>query len=294
MKYEALIFEGGGMKGLCYVGALLELSRDNFIDLSKVNRFGGTSAGSIIATLLACNYTLEEIEAIMFQTKWKKAMDGNFGLFRNMYRLFKKFGYHKGLFVEKLINRLLLKKIGKNNITFEQLHNMTGNHLKIVGTNITQNKVVYMDHIHTPDMPVAKGVQISTCIPFIFEPVTYKDEVYVDGGLIRNLDTNMFREFEVPTLVFDLVDNLPIGDKISNMVMYFQKVIGMIHKEANKYQLSPFEHVMQIHENEVVPYNFNISKENLFYLKQVGITYAKEFKLSMRYGNSDGYTNNRL
>lgn len=57
MKYEALIFEGGGMKGLCYVGALLELSRDSFVDLSRVYHFGGTSAGSIIATLLASNYT---------------------------------------------------------------------------------------------------------------------------------------------------------------------------------------------------------------------------------------------
>ena len=281
MNYEALIFEGGGMKGLCYVGALLELSKDNFIDLSTIHHYGGTSAGSIIATLLACNYTLEEIEDVMFHTKWKKAMDGNFGIFRNMYRLFRKFGYHKGLFIKKLINKLLLKKTGIKNITFEQMYNITNNHLKVVGTNVTKGKVVYMDHINTPHMPVAKGVQISSCVPFIFEPVTYKNEVYIDGGLIRNLDLDMFREYGLFTLAFDLVDNHFIDDNISNMVTYFQKVFKIIHKEANKYHISQLEHVLQIYENVISPFNFDISKKNLEHLKNVGVSYAKNFKLSM-------------
>ena len=42
-------------------------------------------------------------------------------------------------------------------MTFNQLFEITKKHLKMVGTNVTRGETIYMDHIHTPDMSVAKG-----------------------------------------------------------------------------------------------------------------------------------------
>jgi predicted acylesterase/phospholipase RssA len=57
MKYD-LVFEGGGAKGMVFVGALQELFKDNS---HTTGRLLGTSAGAITAALLAAGYTPEEM-----------------------------------------------------------------------------------------------------------------------------------------------------------------------------------------------------------------------------------------
>ncbi len=56
--FTNLIFEGGGVKGIAYVGALTVLEDKDV--LQKVKRLGGTSAGAINATLLALKFSLAE------------------------------------------------------------------------------------------------------------------------------------------------------------------------------------------------------------------------------------------
>ena len=46
-RYRNLVFQGGSVKGVAYIGALRALS-DNNIDLAGMSRFAGTSAGGII------------------------------------------------------------------------------------------------------------------------------------------------------------------------------------------------------------------------------------------------------
>ena len=57
MKYD-LVFEGGGAKGMVFVGACEEFFRRGH----SFDRLLGTPAGAITATLLAVGYTPEEIE----------------------------------------------------------------------------------------------------------------------------------------------------------------------------------------------------------------------------------------
>ena len=289
-RYTALLFEGGGMKGMCFVGALLELTKEGDdrcnhcpLDMSKVGYYGGTSAGSIFATLLASGHSPQEIEQIMYDTKWGRLNDGGWWFFPNIVRLFRGFGYHKGQFIEKLIDRLLHKKTGIRNITFEQLHNITNNHLKMVGTNLTIGRTEYMDHILTPHMPVAKAVQISACIPFVFEPVKYNGAMYVDGGLVKNFDLDMFSEHKPMTLAFDIDDTKE--ERISNIMVYFMKMFQLIHKKANAYDPETLRNIsiLRIHEPEVSPFDFKISKDQLTHMKQVGMCYAHKFVAAYKY-----------
>lgn len=283
-RYTALLFEGGGMKGMCFVGALLELTKERDgdgdtrpLDLSKVRYYGGTSAGSIFATLLASGHAPQEIEQIMYDTKWKRLKDGGCCFLQNIVRLFRGFGYHKGRFIEELINKLLHKRTGIRNITFEQLHNITNNHLKMVGTNLTMGRTEYMDHVLTPHMPVAKAVQISACIPFVFEPVKYNGAMYVDGGLIKNFDLDMFSEHKPMTLAFDIDDTKE--ERINNIMVYFMKMFQIIHKKANAYDPDTLRNIsiLRIHEPEVSPFDFDTSRDQLDHMKQVGMCYARKF-----------------
>ena len=130
MNIKSLVFEGGGVKGLCYVGALAQMEKLNLIRLNRmITHVGGTSAGAIIATLIASHHTVSEMTDILFHMDWSKLKDGNF----NLFRLLRKFGYYKGDYFEKFINKVLYDKLKLNNPTFKQLYMHTGRHLKMVG-----------------------------------------------------------------------------------------------------------------------------------------------------------------
>lgn len=63
MKYD-IVFEGGGAKGMVFVGALTEF-------VARGNEFGrllGTSAGAIAATFVAAGYTVDEMRAALSET----------------------------------------------------------------------------------------------------------------------------------------------------------------------------------------------------------------------------------
>ena len=64
MEYD-LVFEGGGAKGVAFVGALQAFERHGH----KPRRLIGTSAGSITACLIAAGYSAQEaLDAIIEQT----------------------------------------------------------------------------------------------------------------------------------------------------------------------------------------------------------------------------------
>jgi predicted acylesterase/phospholipase RssA len=57
MKFD-LVFEGGGAKGMVFVGAYAEFVKRGH----TFGRILGTSAGAITATLLAAGYSAEEMQ----------------------------------------------------------------------------------------------------------------------------------------------------------------------------------------------------------------------------------------
>jgi predicted acylesterase/phospholipase RssA len=63
-RIKNLVFQGGSVKGIAYVGLLDVLNRKSQI-LRYLERMGGASVGSITAALLAVGYPLPELKAIM-------------------------------------------------------------------------------------------------------------------------------------------------------------------------------------------------------------------------------------
>ena len=69
-----LVLKGGGVLGQAYTGALLELDKRGVV--VNLERVAGTSAGSIVATLVALKYTARQIFDISAQTDFKSFEDG--------------------------------------------------------------------------------------------------------------------------------------------------------------------------------------------------------------------------
>jgi NTE family protein len=198
-----LAFEGAGIRGLAYCGAIKALEQNG--SLKNVKRIAGTSAGAITALLLSINYTSSEIETIISSTNFRKFNDGGVPLFGGTRRLIKSFGWYKGDKFERWLGKLIAQKTGNANITFAEIaQKYTA--LFITGTNLSEQKLVIFSAENFPNMPVKNAVRISMSIPLYYKAVCMDDagmlykkqnkknsyHIMVDVGLMCNFPIHIF------------------------------------------------------------------------------------------------------
>ena len=185
-----IVFEGGGIKGLAYCGAMIRLNELGLIN--KLNKYAGSSVGAISATLLAIGYSPEELLKIIKETDFNNFMDDKFGYIRDFYNLMNDYGYCKGDYIYDWIGKLIQKKTGSADYTFGQLYSTKNIQLVITGTNLTTLKTVYYSHCSHENMKIRDAVRISMSIPFLFRPIEWNNETFVDGGVIDNYPLHVF------------------------------------------------------------------------------------------------------
>src|SRR5579875_857595 len=66
------VFEGGGMRALAHLGALAVAEERGY----RWYRLAGTSAGAMIAALIAAGYSAAELHAIMGAIDYRRFADG--------------------------------------------------------------------------------------------------------------------------------------------------------------------------------------------------------------------------
>ena len=65
--FRNLVFEGGGVKGIAYVGTMRVLESKGI--LQNISRVGGTSAGAINAAMFAAGYSNNEMLKVLKKTR---------------------------------------------------------------------------------------------------------------------------------------------------------------------------------------------------------------------------------
>lgn len=190
--FRNLVFEGGGVKGIAYVGAMEVLKTRGVLE--NIRRVGGTSAGAINAVLFSLGYSNKSQLRILKELKFKNFLDDNFGVIRDTSRLINKFGWYKGDFFHKWVSNLIKAKLGDPNATFRDLHEKTDlPDLYIYGTNLSTHFGEVFSFENTPNDRIADAVRISMSIPLFFASVRNpRGDVYVDGGMLANYPIKLF------------------------------------------------------------------------------------------------------
>ena len=189
-RYTNLVFEGGGVKGISYAGALEVLDERGI--LSAIERAAGTSAGAITAALVCLNYSAAEIKEAVFQMNFKTFEDG-----WDPLRLPNKYGLYKGdAFLDWLKNLIKAKNLDEN-ITFIELHQKGFRDLYVYATDLNQFNVKQFSYVDTPKAIVAEAVRASMSIPLFFKAWLFSNgvpdnHIYVDGGVVLNYPLNTF------------------------------------------------------------------------------------------------------
>lgn len=216
--FKNLIFEGGGVKGIAYVGAMEELEQRGV--LNGITRVGGTSAGAINAVTTALGYTNAEVRDILWDLDFNNFMDDSWGVVRDTSRLINEFGWYKGDFFRQWIGNLIAEKTGNPHSTFKELADHPDfRDLYVCVTNISTKFTEVFSPEHTPRVRVADAVRMSMSIPLFFAAVrNVRGDVLVDGGGAAQLSGQVVRPKQIhqrrrPTGIRPRNRLLPAGDR---------------------------------------------------------------------------------
>lgn len=260
--YRNLVMEGGGIRGIAYGGALLELEQRGV--LRGIERVGGTSAGAIQAALLAVGYSAAEIVAVVNATPVQRLNDGRFIFFGGTHRLVKEYGWYRGDEFTTYLSELVARKTQRPNLTLAELHTLAQEHpgqyrdLYTTGTNLTTQRVQVFSYETNPTLRVADAVRISMSIPLYFRAVLLDAQgnvvrgnpapgqpvqVLVDGGLLANYPIDLFdkpRYFPTgPTAVPDARGNI-FNPETLGLRLDRAEQIPLDNAPAGRQQLAPY------------------------------------------------------
>lgn len=200
MKADTLVFGGGGVRSICYIGAVHALREaGNLRDLSEVI---GVSAGSFFAVAVAlgidtqCLLTFTSILQVLEVNKQLSCVH-----FMNL--LSKGFGLDTGQRLFEEIDRFLCSNAGvtRDKLTFRWISKHRGIRVKIVSTNLTLGREVLFDCASCGSMPVCDAIRMSCALPlymtFVERAWQGQSCIFVDGGLLNNMpcDYSTSQEF---------------------------------------------------------------------------------------------------
>lgn len=194
--FENLVFEGGGVLGIAYAGAMKALE-DHQI-LKQCKRVAGTSAGSITAAAIAAGYTAAEVKDLTWNTDFKKFEDR-----WNPFRILTKYGLYKGNELLAFAKKVIGAKASPN-ATFRDFHEKGFKELRVFSTDLNIKDVREFSYRKTPDVVVAEAVRASMSIPIFFSAWQFKNldpsryefahHIFVDGGTVYNYPITTFDE----------------------------------------------------------------------------------------------------
>ncbi|MBI4633322.1 MAG: patatin-like phospholipase family protein [Deltaproteobacteria bacterium] len=234
--FRNLVFEGGGVKGIAYVGALQVLQEKEI--LRDIVRVGGTSAGAIMAVLLGLGYSLAETSDVLKKLNFREFLDDSRGAIRDVNRLITEFGWYKGDFFRDWIGERIKTKTGNSESTFRDIYTAGKEQglreLFFIGTNLSTGFAEVFSYEHTPRMCIADAVRISMSIPLFFASRrSPRGDVYVDGGLIDNYPVKLFDRkkyvdtyFKIPPYYEEHNAQLTQDGRQLNPYVYNMETIG--------------------------------------------------------------------
>ena len=210
--YRNLVFKGGGVRGIAYMGALEIL--DEYRIVENINRVAGTSAGAIAATLVCFRLGIPETKDLFNSLEFSKIPQSEtkerrwkllrFGEEENYRRFINKYGWYSSEYFYHWLEDIIADQCdGNGRATFLDFQERGFRELYIVAANVSRQRAEVFSASKTPDVAVADAVRMSMSIPIFFEALRFNGtkfgdgDYYVDGGLFDNFPMHIFDQDEL-------------------------------------------------------------------------------------------------
>lgn len=249
-----IALSGGGIRGIAHAGVLKALEDNNI----KIDIIGGTSAGSMIASLYALGCSPYYIY-ILFKRYSKELVQINGGPIISgigNYIVNKKIGL-KGLKTGKEIEDIYNKVANKKGIVKVSDIKMP---LVITTVDITNSKEYIITNKipdneenieqYITDISVGKAVRASSSFPAVFTPCEYKGHAFMDGGLLDNVPVFEVKKQGADKVIAVKFDADPIKED-SNVMDIIMKTIDIMGNKVSEESLEMSDLILSVYTDKV-------------------------------------------
>ena len=258
------VFQGGGIKGLAIVGAILGFREHRSLSIERWVNVAGTSAGAIIAAHIACSDDPAEVLDVVRGAPWKKFEDYGRGgrLLSGLPNLVRHHGLAHGEYFRRWFDEVLEGKTFRH-VRTEAVEGEEPEYsyrLKLIAADVTNRDMLVLpddlskyrvpggvEAIDPDEFRIADAVRMSLSIPFFFRPVTLvrvdtgEPATIVDGGVLSNFPVWLFdvrrRPPRRPTFGLRLTGGRGVGAGLYRFVERLgwpAKLASGIHRTATE------------------------------------------------------------
>lgn len=247
------VFSGGGAKGIALAGAYKELESQGF----RFVRLAGTSAGSIVASLIAAGYTSEEMIGLLKELNNDIILDQPYPFmpFKTLrwISIYWRLGLYKG---EKFEHWLSGKLKNKGVTVFSDLRPQS---LKLIASDLTNGKLMVLPDdlpsygLNPESFSVARAIRMSCSLPYFFEPVRLRSNqgvsIVVDGGVLSNFPIWLFSEHKKrPVIGVTLTPNEK--ERPKNSINHAFELFGALFETMR--DAHDARHIASRHERDII------------------------------------------
>ncbi len=239
-----LALSGGGARGGAHVGVLKALEEMGV----PVDYIAGTSMGAIIGGLHASGYTADEIEQLLIDTDWIRAMtDKPERRNRTMRKkdLERQFlipyrvGFNKGSLqlplgaiegqhLDQIFGRMLLPVAGISD--FDNLPVP----FRAVATDLVTGEAVVLS-----GGSLANSLRASMSVPGVFAPVKINGRLLVDGGMANNLPVSVVREMGADVVIaVDISTPLLTEEQLTSILSVTEQLTSFLTRRTTDAQIA--------------------------------------------------------
>lgn len=249
-----IALSGGGIRGIAHAGVLKALEDNNI----KPDIIGGTSAGSMIASLYAIGYSpyyiyilFKRYAAELAYVSGSPIISGIGNFMMNKRSTLQ--GLKDGKSLETIYNKIAYKK-GIRKI------NQIKMPLVIPSVDITNSKeYVFANYIpnnvedtsqYITDITVGKAVRASSSFPAVFAPCEFGEHIFLDGGLLDNTPVNEVKKQGADKVIAVKFDADPV-DKESNIMDIVMRTIDIMGSKISEESLEMSDFVLSVYTDKV-------------------------------------------
>lgn len=213
-----LAISGGGVKGIAFLGALMELAVMDMLDLKRI---ATASIGTFISIALCIGFTAKELLDILWDWPLETLKDLDLDDFVARRSIM------EGQALRSFFVDILSKKVSTiKDKTLGDIYDMSGIELIISVCCVETGGVEYITSHGTPHINVITLLMMTTALPAIFPPIRWEGRLYIDGGVIDNCPIEKLSEHAWSIVSTSTETPKPLEDTFFG---YFIGVVRMIY-----------------------------------------------------------------
>jgi predicted acylesterase/phospholipase RssA len=191
MTIQHLVISGGGATGIKSLGILQHLEVSDFWKIENIQTIYATSAGAIIALLIALKFDWNTINDYILLRRWHEAYPMDI---QSFFDAFSKKGILGGEIATTFFKPFFSAKDLSLEMTMKEFYEYSKIELHFFSLEMNSFQIENISYKTFPDLLLLTAIHMTCALPLVICPVILREKCYIDGGVIHNYPLNICME----------------------------------------------------------------------------------------------------